>query len=164
MTYLTYDAWRCSPPDPQHPDPPDTHDACEDALEHAEDEIGLLHRQVEELEIELAAARGRASERMTYGELFSAVHALLPRTSFTVAVSTNRFVHALVDVQPAKTSWRITWFLREDKPDLMKVESVDCGTAEEALAAFKLALVNAPVPAGDPTGVSDLVRDADVGF
>jgi hypothetical protein len=158
----SYDVWKRSPPDEPGPDPVDPHEQCEDALEHAEDEIGQLHRQVEELEIELAALRGKASERMTYGELFSAVSAIMPESSISISVHTARYAFDGKLGAP-KTRWHISAWLRETVPSEDPI-GVNGDTAEEALAAFKQALVNVPVPEGDLTGVDKLVGDADVGF
>jgi hypothetical protein len=159
MSYPSYDQWKCSPPDEPGPDPVDPHEQCEDALEHAEDEIGQLHRQVEELEIELAALRGKASERMTYGELFSAVQALLPGVDFSVSVNTYRFTHS--GAHAPFNEWRVWWKPVRARDPGYHGEQVQGDTAEETLALLRRALAPA---ASDPTGVGDLVRDADVGF
>ena len=132
-------------------------DDCERELEERDAELTALHRRIEELEMELAGERD-TNGLMTYGQLFSAVLALLPGVSFAVSVQTHHHVYSRGEPSTC-TSWRIWWAC----PSMKHGNSADGLTAEDALSAFKLALVNTPVPAGDPTGVSKLVGDADVG-
>lgn len=155
---MNYDAWKCAPPDER--DEPTPLDQAERDLDDAHDELARMHRQVEELEIELAAAQGNACERMTYGELYRAVAALLPLTSFVVGVETTRYAQPGQPVGSPKTRWQVTWWLDDSKAGSSTY--VQSATAEAALDALKLAL--APTSATDPTGVDALVRDADVGF
>lgn len=161
----TYDGWKCSPPDEPGPESPAPtyHDNCDMEMEGMSEEIGRLHRHVEELETELAALRGKASERMEYGQLFSAVNAIMPQSSISISVHTARYVFDGKLGSP-KTRWHVAVWRRETAPSVPSEDpiGVNGDTAEEALAAFKQALVDAPVHEGDLTGVSDLVRDASV--
>jgi hypothetical protein len=55
--FAGYDEWKALEPVPEYPDPPDPHDECEQLVESLYAEIAQLHRRIEELEIELAAAK-----------------------------------------------------------------------------------------------------------
>lgn len=84
---MTYDTWKCTPPDDERHDP---HEGCEHALDRAESEIAAL----------------KADARMTYAELVAMVAAMLPAESFVVEVSTHYSQCALPS---RRTRWAVTY-------------------------------------------------------
>jgi hypothetical protein len=120
-----YDQHKCTEPAPQHPDPPDPHEACE--------------REIARIEAEVEAAK-HAPRALTMLELHALVGALLPDESYILDVTVHHSVSTY-----AQTTDTLHWRLSYGFGRPSNCTQVNASTAAELYAKLRAALPPNPL-------------------